>query len=216
MDEDWLLIPLKEVILEGDLRVPPDARNLVIFAHGSGSGRNSPRNIFVAKKLGKQGIATLLFDLLTEQEDLTYANRFDIPLLTKRLVEVTEWVTDRPELRELPIGYFGASTGAASALQAAAKLGRKVHTVVSRGGRVDLASDVLGMVEAATLLIVGGNDFFTLTANREALAKLRCEKDLQVVKGATHLFEEPGALEKVADLAASWFIRKMDYLCAKA
>ncbi len=216
MDEDWLLIPLKGVILEGDLRVPPDARNLVIFAHGSGSGRNSPRNIFVAKKLGKQGIATLLFDLLTEQEDLTYANRFDIPLLTKRLVEVTEWVTDRPELRELPIGYFGASTGAASALQAAAKLGRKVHTVVSRGGRVDLASDVLGMVEAATLLIVGGNDFFTLTANREALAKLRCEKDLQVVKGATHLFEEPGALEKVADLAANWFIRKMDYLCAKA
>jgi putative phosphoribosyl transferase len=189
--------------LAGDLQLPPGARGLVIFAHGSGSSRLSPRNIQVASALNGSGLATLLFDLLTEAEATNRENVFDIPLLGTRLVATTRWA--ERELRELPVGYFGASTGAAAALCAAADLGGDIRAVVSRGGRPDLAGPRLGDVTAPTLLIVGGADLGVLELNEAAARALRCPHELAIVHGATHLFEEPGALERVAELAGAWF-----------
>jgi putative phosphoribosyl transferase len=183
----------------------------VLFAHGSGSSRHSPRNRYVAWLLNEAGLATLLVDLLTSEEeaiDLTTAHlRFDIGLLAGRLIGVTDWLTEHPDTRHLRIGYFGASTGAAAALMAAAERADVVGAVVSRGGRPDLAGPALTRVKAPTLLIVGGNDFPVIDLNRAALAQLHCEKQLVIVPGATHLFEEPGALDQVAQLAREWFKR---------
>jgi putative phosphoribosyl transferase len=202
-------IPLVDGALEGRLTIPPDARGLVIFAHGSGSSRRSPRNQYVARSLEDEGLATLLFDLLTEEEERidqrTARLRFDIGLLAARLVAATDWAHLDPQTSALDIGYFGASTGAAAALVAAAERPRLVHAVVSRGGRPDLAEGALARVEAPTLLIVGGADPDVLQLNRESLYFLRGEKRLEIVAGATHLFEEPGALELVARSAARWF-----------
>jgi len=198
------------VKLHGLLRLPPNASTVILFAHGSGSGRLSPRNTFVAERLRLAGIATLLLDLLTGKEEevdaITAELRFNIPLLTARLAAATEWALQQPRLRGLAVSYFGASTGAAAALAAAAQI-PEVTAVVSRGGRPDLAGSALSRVRAATLLIVGGNDPQVLALNRDALRELRCEKELAVVPGATHLFVEPGALEQVTTLATAWFIR---------
>ncbi|HEX7119310.1 MAG TPA: dienelactone hydrolase family protein [Longimicrobiales bacterium] len=191
--------------LEGSLDVPARASGVVLFAHGAGSSRFSPRNRFVAGELRKAGAGTLLFDLLTEAEEADRENVFDIELLAERLVRATEWLRSEPDVGELPIGYFGASTGAAAALVAAARLGGAISAVVSRGGRPDLAGPALGRVTAPTLLIVGGADEVVLDLNREAYDALTAEKELIVVPGATHLFEEPGALERVAEVAAGWF-----------
>ncbi|MRR12372.1 hypothetical protein EG835_07895 [bacterium] len=197
------------VLLPGDLSVPDEARGLVIFAHGSGSSRRSPRNTMVASALRATGhVGTLLFDLLTPGEDASYANRFDIPLLADRLMAVTAFVLGLPEFAGWPVGYFGASTGAASAIIAAERIRSDVQAVVSRGGRPDLADDVLDRLQQPTLLIVGSNDREVLELNRRALARIPAlHKQLEVVPGATHLFEEAGALEAVASLAADWFER---------
>jgi len=205
-------IDLAKVALNGDLGLPPHPSGIVLFAHGSGSSRLSPRNRFVAERLQASGMGTLLMDLLTESEERidqrTSQLRFNIRLLAKRLAGATAWALRQPDLRELNIGYFGASTGAAAALAAAAQLPDKVAAVVSRGGRPDLAGSALASVVAPTLLIVGGQDGPVIDLNEEALAKLGCsEKRLFVIPGATHLFEEPGALEEVAKLAAEWFSR---------
>ncbi len=197
--------------LAGDLTVPAGANGVVLFAHGSGSSRASPRNVWVAARLARAGLATLLFDLLTpeeEQRDVhTREHRFDIPLLSQRLVLATDWVDAQPELRALPIGYFGASTGAGAALVAAAERRERIGAVVARGGRPDLAGiDALAQVTAPTLLVVGGNDDVVIDLNRRALAAMRCEKRLEIVPGATHLFEEPGALEQVAATASQWLV----------
>ncbi|HTO43773.1 MAG TPA: dienelactone hydrolase family protein [Burkholderiales bacterium] len=196
------------VKLHGLLRLPLDASSIILFAHGS--GRLSPRNTFVAEHLRQAGIATLLLDLLTEKEEeidaVTAALRFNIPLLTARLAAATEWTLQQPRLRGLAVGYFGASTGAAAALAAAAEI-LEVTAVVSRGGRPELAGPALSRVRAATLLIVGGNDPQVVALNRDALRQLRCEKELATVPGATHLFVEPGALEQVTTLAIAWFTR---------
>jgi putative phosphoribosyl transferase len=206
-------IPAGEVDLRGDLTVPPAARGLVIFAHGSGSSRRSPRNQAVAHYLQGRGLGTLLFDLLTEEEERiehdTRHLRFDIPLLGKRLRNATRWAGGQAVLRGLALGYFGASTGAAAALVAAAELGDDIRAVVSRGGRPDLAGDALPMVKAATLLIVGGLDTQVIALNEQAHAALRGEKQLVIVPGATHLFEEPGTLERAARLAAEWFLENL-------
>ncbi|WP_379909107.1 dienelactone hydrolase family protein [Marinobacterium aestuariivivens] len=188
----------------GLLGLPDDCCRLVLFAHGSGSSRLSRRNNYVAESLRERGIGTLLFDLLTEEEDRVYARRFDIELLTERLLAATAWVDDQPEFRAMAIGYFGASTGAAAALKAAARLPERVGAVVSRG-RPDLAGDALAFVRAPTLLIVGGNDEAVLELNEQAYAVLGAVRELSIVPGATHLFEETGALEQVAELAADWF-----------
>jgi putative phosphoribosyl transferase len=201
---DAVEIPADAARLPGDLRLPPRARGLVIFAHGSGSSRLSPRNIQVASALNGNGLATLLFDLLTEAEAAVRENVFDIPLLAQRLVAATRWAQQDSKVGDLPIGYFGASTGAAAALSAAADLGGGIGAVVSRGGRPDLA-ERLEAVTAPTLLIVGGYDVDVLRLNEAAAAALRCPHELAVVPGATHLFEEPGALERVAELASGWF-----------
>lgn len=198
-------IPADGVELDGALSVPTDASGLVVFAHGSGSSRHSPRNNYVAEVIRERGIGTLLFDLLTEAEDRTRENRFDIPLLTERLIAVTEWLWTREATADLRLGYFGASTGAAAALHAAAHFGDDVDAVVSRGGRVDMASDALADVRAPTLFVVGGADTDVLELNRRAFEELTCEKDLHVVPGAGHLFEGEGELEAVADRAADWF-----------
>lgn len=200
-------IPVDTLRLEGLLVVPEEARGLVIFSHGAGSSRLSPRNNYVAGILNEAGMATLLFDLLTEEEDEIYENRFNIPLLTQRLIAVTKWVSKQAELKSLPLGYFGSSTGAASALNAAAALGKSVKAVVSRGGRPDLSMDNLPKVQAVTLLIVGGWDDRVIGLNERALAALKSEKKLEIVPEATHLFEEPGKLEAVAVLARDWFKR---------
>ena len=198
-----------KVILEGNLCLPESARGVVVFAHGSGSSRHSPRNRYVARVLRDAGLATLLFDLLTAEEEAedieTGKLRFDIGLLARRLIAATDWLKESAETRQLGIGYFGASTGAAAALIAAVERPDIVAAIVSRGGRPDLAAESLPHVKAPTLLIVGGHDFPVIEINREALAKLNVEKELAVVPGATHLFEEPSALEEVARLAAKWF-----------
>ena len=191
--------------LAGDLRVPPGATVLVVFVHGSGSSRLSPRNTAVARTLNEQGIATLLFDLLTPDEELDRANVFDIPLLAERLVDVVGWIGEQPDLAGLRLGFFGASTGAAAALVAAATLGARVGAVVSRGGRPDLADMALDNVAAPTLLIVGGRDAGVIELNESAYARLRCRKSIEIVSGATHLFPEPGAMEAVIALAVRWF-----------
>ena len=203
------------VPLEGNLIIPERARGVVLFAHGSGSGRYSPRNRFVASHLGGAGLATLLIDLLTEEEEAvdryTAQYRFDIGLLAERLVGATEWLARDGRTAGLPVGYFGASTGAGAALVAAARLPDVVRAVVSRGGRPDLAGDWLRSVRAPTLLIVGGDDEPVIGLNEEALAKLAAPvKKLLIVPGATHLFEEPGTLEEVARLAADWFTRYLE------
>ena len=202
-------IPANGINLEGALVIPSGARGLVLFAHGSGSSRHSPRNNFVAQVLHKTGMGTLLMDLLTREEDSVYENRFDIDLLTWRLERATQWVGDQPQSKALAIGYFGASTGAAAALQAAATFGPSVGAVVSRGGRPDLAMSALDRVEAPTLLIVGGLDDVVIDLNRKAYRRLKCEKHLAIVPGATHLFEEPGTLKEAACLAADWFERHL-------
>ncbi|MFI5062661.1 MAG: phosphoribosyltransferase family protein [Streptosporangiales bacterium] len=197
------------VRLAGQLTVPADARGIVVFAHGSGSSRHSPRNRYVAAVLNQAGLGTLLFDLLTPDEEADRANVFDIGLLARRLVGVTEWLRGQPGAAGVPAGYFGASTGAAAALWAAAEPDARIAAVVSRGGRPDLASPRLGSVRAPTLLIVGGRDDIVLGLNRQAQAQLRCENDLAVVPGATHLFEEPGTLTAAAELARDWFTRHL-------
>ncbi len=211
MEEQALRVPVDGDGVFGDLSVPRGAKGLVVFAHGSGSSRFSPRNRFVARRLRERGLATLLLDLLTaqeEQEDVgTGRYRFDIGLLADRLLRAVGWTADHDDLRGLRVGLFGASTGAAAALRAAAAAPERVGAVVSRGGRPDLAREVLPRVRAPTLLIVGGADEPVLQLNREALRLLTCEKRLEVVPGAGHLFEEPGALDRVADLAADWFAR---------
>lgn len=204
-------IPVGSHWLEGHLTIPPDARGLVLFAHGSGSGRFSPRNRFVASILHGEGLATLLFDLLTEDEERMDARtmhlRFDIPRLASRLVATTDWSRSEPDTAALDVGYFGASTGAAAALVAAAARPEVVHAVVSRGGRPDLAESYLDQVKAPTLLLVGGLDADVLTINRETLYFLGCEKLLEIVPNATHLFEEPGTLDWAARSAARWFAK---------
>jgi len=212
-DETTLGIPAGAVRLEGDLTMPKRARGLVVFAHGSGSSRKSSRNRFVAKALVQRGLGTLLFDLLTADEERLDAVdahlRFDIPLLAERLGAVTHWIRDTDAVPGVPLGYFGASTGAAAALIAAAEHPEDVRAVVSRGGRPDLAGAALASVRAPTLLIVGGRDTTVLRLNREALERLPGQKELTVVVGATHLFEEPGALEEVTRLAGDWFVRHL-------
>jgi putative phosphoribosyl transferase len=203
---DTVQINIHQVALTGDLIVPESATGLIVFSHGSGSSRLSERNRFVAEQLQQAGFATLLFDLLTPEEDQDQAKRFDIPLITQRLVDTGYWIQENLLLNELAIGIFGASTGAASALRAAAAFGPDViKAVVSRGGRPDLADEVLPEVKAPTLLIVGGNDEPVIGMNQQAYDRLQCEKSMEIVPGATHLFEEPGALEKVAQLATDWF-----------
>ena len=228
-EQGYLELNADGAILHGNLIMPSGAKGLVVFAHGSGSSRHSPRNQYVAGELRHNGLATMLFDLLTleeepearkvqmvvlgskeEAEDLiTREQRFDIDLLFRRLVSVTDWLESDNSIRRLRLGYFGASTGAAAALAAAAERVDVVGAVVSRGGRPDLAAPYLNRVRAPTLLIVGGNDFLVIEMNRHALEKITAEKKLQIVPHATHLFEEPGALEKVAALASDWFIRNL-------
>jgi dienelactone hydrolase len=206
-------VAIDSLELEGTLSVPTAAAGVVLFAHGSGSSRRSPRNRYVADLLNESGLATLLIDLLTEDEqqvDLQTAHlRFDIPLLARRLEKITQWLVRHPEVVNLKAGLFGASTGAAAALVAAAEQPKLVHAVVSRGGRPDLAGEALTRVQAPTLLIVGGTDTVVIDLNRKAMAHLQCEKELQIVPGASHLFEEPGALKKVAGLARDWFLKKL-------
>ena len=203
-----LRIPIGHLSLRGDLIIPENALGLVLFAHGSGSGRKSSRNRFVASVLQKQHIGTLLFDLLTEQEEIAEARtahlRFNIPLLAQRLFDVTNWARDNGR-GPIPTGYFGASTGAAAALIAAAQFGQIINAVVSRGGRPDLADRALSSVTSPTLLIVGSLDYPVIDLNRSAFDRLQCEKRMEMIPGATHLFEEPGTLESAANLAARWF-----------
>lgn len=214
----WM--PVGAVTLEGDLGIPEGANGIVVFAHGSGSSRRSPRNRFVAQVLRQGGLATLLFDLLTQEEEVmdmwSGHLRFNIGLLADRLVGVTDWVVHNQDTQTLRVGYFGASTGAAAALVAAADRPSAVRAVVSRGGRPDLAGPALSHVQAPTLLIVGGADVPVITLNEEALAKLRVEKRLVIVPGASHLFEEAGALEEVARLARDWFDRYLTQASAPA
>ena len=201
-------------VLHGDLSMPAEAVSVIVFAHGSGSSRHSPRNRQVAGCLQDAGLGTLLLDLLTDREEGIDARtgqlRFDIELLAARLVEAVAWLERQPGFEGVGVGYFGASTGAAAALVAAARQGERIGAVVSRGGRPDLAGGALAAVRAPTLLIVGGRDETVLELNRRADERMRCERRLEVVPGATHLFEEPGALEQVADLAAAWFT---EHLC---
>jgi dienelactone hydrolase len=203
-------IPAERAVLSGNLTIPENATGLVLFVHGSGSSRHSPRNQFVARTVNDAGLATLLFDLLTPKEEAldthTREHRFNIGLLAERLVHATKWAKQQEQTRNLQVGYFGSSTGAAAALVAAAEIPQDVGAVVSRGGRPDLASDALPKVRAPTLLIVGGNDDIVIDLNEMARDRMRCEAKLEIVRSATHLFEEPGTLEKVAKLASAWFV----------
>jgi dienelactone hydrolase len=209
MAEQAVTIRAGEVSLEGDLSLPPGGKAIVVFAHGSGSSRKSPRNRYVAEVLNEAGLGTLLFDLLTKREEaedmITGRLRFDIDFLAGRLVAATDWLKSKPDTAALKLGYFGASTGAAAALVAAVERPDEVAAIVSRGGRPDLAAPFLSRVKAPTLLIVGGDDKPVIDMNREALAALDAEKRLEIVPGASHLFKEPGTLEEVAKLAAAWF-----------
>lgn len=202
-------IPAGAIRLNGELVIPPEAKGIVLFAHGSGSSRHSRRNQFVARALREAGVGTLLFDLLTAEEEemerRTRHLRFNIPLLANRLVEATRWLDAQTSKGRFSVGYFGASTGAAAALVAAAELGGKINAVVSRGGRPDLAGAALERVTAPAFLIVGGDDTEVIALNEEAYARLRCEKQIKIVPGASHLFEEAGALEQVSRLASEWF-----------
>ena len=202
-------IPIGTRSLEGELWIPERAQGIVLFAHGSGSSRHSPRNQFVAQVIRDAGTGTLLFDLLTRDEeredDITGELRFNIPFLAERLVDATNWLTKQPGIEDYDIGYFGSSTGGGAALFAAAELGDEIKAVVSRGGRPDLADEALPQVKAPTLLIVGEYDEVVIELNEQAFAKLNCEKEMKIIPRATHLFEEPGALEKVANVAAAWF-----------
>lgn len=202
-------IPTHNAMILGSLDTPAQAVGVVVFAHGSGSGRHSPRNQFVAKQLRAGGLATLLIDLLTEPEEADRNNVFDIRLLARRLTLAARWLRQQPETRSLPIGYFGASTGAGAALVAAAEHPALVRAVVSRGGRPDLAAAALPLVEAPSLLIVGGDDDVVIELNRQAQQQMTAECELVIVPGATHLFEEPGTLEQVADLAQGWFLKHL-------
>jgi pimeloyl-ACP methyl ester carboxylesterase len=212
MEKLDLDIPLSSVTLKGDLIIPENARGIVIFSHGSGSSRFSSRNRMVAELIQKQNIGTFLFDLLTEEEDELYENRFNIDLLSDRLIETTQWLMDYKSTTDLPIGYFGASTGAASALRAAAYFKTKIKAVVSRGGRPDLAITELPQVTAPTLLIVGGLDVAVIGMNKMAYDQLESVKEMKIIPGATHLFEESGKLLEVAELAMVWYKR---YLTTK-
>ena len=204
-------IPLGNVVVEGTLTLPPGTRGVVLFAHGSGSSRFSPRNQYVAKEFNKATIGTLLFDLLTQEEEetdiVTAEYRFNIPLLAQRLIGATEWLRNDPQTKRFAFGYFGASTGAAAALIAAAKLPNEIAAVVSRGGRPDLAGEYLPNVVAPTLLLVGGLDAEVIELNQEAMDQMTAEKKLTIIPGATHLFEEPGTLEQVAKFSKDWFLR---------
>jgi dienelactone hydrolase len=210
MFHETISIPVQsgQTHLDGELILPQGASSIVLFAHGSGSSRFSPRNTYVASVLQQAGIATLLFDLLTREEDRNYETRFDIVLLTRRLLAATAWIAQDARTRSFHIGYFGASTGAAAALQAAAEKGEEISAVVSRGGRPDLAGEsALRKVLSPTLLIVGGYDDVVIELNQAAYRQLSCEKELTIIPGATHLFEEPGTLEQAAKIAANWFSR---------
>lgn len=215
MKREEINIPLSSVTLKGDLALPENAIGIVVFSHGSGSSRFSPRNKMVAELMQQQGMATLLFDLLTEEEDHEYENRFDIDLLVGRLIEATEWLLQYKMTKKLPIAYFGASTGAASALRAAAYFGNSIKAVVSRGGRPDLALHTLPMVSAPTLLLVGQMDVPVIKMNKLAFDQLNCIKEMKIIPGATHLFEEPGKLMEVAGMAIVWykeyFVQKEDF-----
>jgi putative phosphoribosyl transferase len=214
VEERMVRVTTGPVRLDGNLSLPKEARGVVLFAHGSGSSRHSSRNRHVARLLNEAKLATLLIDLLTLDEEAidtrTARLRFDIDLLAERLVGATDWLTQYPDTQSLPIGYFGASTGAAAALVAATERPDVVNAVVSRGGRPDMAGSALMRVRAPTLLIIGGNDAQVIQLNRAALAQLRCEKQLVIVPGAAHLFEEPGALDEVARLAREWFHRHLN------
>jgi len=211
LDEGLVQVGIDSIALDGNLLVPSGATGIVLFAHGSGSSRFSSRNRYVASTLREGNLGTLLIDLLTPQEEardnITAELRFDIGMLADRLVGTVEWLRAQPELREKKIGLFGASTGGGAALVAAAARPKLIQAVVSRGGRPDLAGAALPRVEAPTLLIVGGNDVPVIAMNRQAYDQMRCERRLEIVPGATHLFEEPGTLERVADLARDWFTR---------
>jgi putative phosphoribosyl transferase len=208
--ESTLLVPCGEVELEGNLELPQNAAGVVLFAHGSGSSRHSPRNTFVARRLREERLATLLIDLLTPEEDVNYETRFDIELLTRRLAAAARYLAREPRTAKLRLGLFGASTGAAAALRVAAAMPGEVGAVVSRGGRPDLTgAQALKRVKAPTLLIVGGHDFGVIELNEQAFAQLDCVRELSIVPGATHLFEERGALDEVARLAAAWFARHL-------
>ncbi|KKT39846.1 hydrolase [Candidatus Collierbacteria bacterium RIFOXYB2_FULL_46_14] len=200
-------IPVQNIDLKGVLNLPIQNKSFVIFTHGSGGGRYSLRNNYVAKELQKLGMGTLLFDLLSEKEDESEENRFNIELLTERLIAVTKWCTEEERLKGCLFGYFGTSTGSATALSAAAYWGTKIKAVVSQGGRPDLAVDILDLIESPTLLIVGGEDKQVIGYNRLAYQKLGCIKKMEIVAGATHLFEEDGAMEKVSDLTTLWFTK---------
>ena len=203
-------IPAGRAVLSGDLTIPENALSLVLFAHGSGSSRHSPRNRFVARTLNRSGLGTLLFDLLTPEEEAldlyTREHRFNVGLLAERLMHATKWASQQEQTRDLRMGYFGSSTGAAAALVAAAQFSQGIGAVVSRGGRPDLAGDALPKVQAPTLLIVGSNDDIVIELNEMARDQMRCEVKLVIIPGATHLFEEPGALEQVAKFASDWFV----------
>jgi dienelactone hydrolase len=199
-------IRIDGVEVQGFLTVHSDSKGIIIFSHGSGSGRLSPRNNYVAQKLNRKGFATFLVDLLTESEEWAVENRFNINLLTRRLIAITNWIKQNPQTRKLPIAYFGASTGAASALKASVFFGNEIRAVVSRGGRPDLVFRNLENVQSPTLLIVGKKDHDVLRLNEEAFAQLKCKKDMEIIPGASHLFEEPGKMDKVANLAATWFL----------
>jgi len=202
-----VIIPSGNVKIEGDLVLPEGCERVVIFSHGSGSSRFSSRNNYVARILNDVGIGTLLLDLLTEEEDKTYSNRFNINLLTERLVHATQWIKKNGDISDVRIGFFGASTGAASALNAAAELGNEIGTVVSRGGRPDLAIDAIPSLDIPVLLIVGGLDYQVIELNQLAYDKLPAKKEMKIIPGATHLFEEAGTLEEVAKVAKDWFLK---------
>ncbi|WNH13110.1 dienelactone hydrolase family protein [Thalassobellus suaedae] len=198
-------IPIKNITLKGRLRLAENQKGLIVFSHGSGSSRMSSRNNYVADLLLNEGFSSLLFDLLTEAEDTIHENRFNIDLLAERLVEVTQWISKQKDMQNVPIGFFGASTGAASALKATSFLGTSIKAIVSRGGRPDLALPILDKIKSPTLLIVGGKDGVVIDLNKKAYDKLSSIKKIEIIEGATHLFSEPGKLEAVAKLTSNWF-----------